>query len=161
MIEILIALTSLFHVTYGHAAYYSEGVFKEVIQMRQSGNTAMSLPREVPPVIGFVATPYCSEIGSKVWIWHEGEFAGPYWVADCCVRDNGDCERMRKKSIVAEVDYWTANRWKKIGFGPKSINIAVVRFTPPVVPTPTPTVESPSFLPTTEFEEYEQNKNIQ
>lgn len=151
MLSFLISLLSLFHITYGQAAYYSDGVFEDVIRMRQAGNTAMSLPRELPPVIGYVATPYCEEVGDQVWLYHRGELAGPYLVADCCISINGDCERMGKKGIVVEVDWNTAQRWKVVGYGPELIDVAVIRLNAPII-TPKLPVGSPGFLPVTEYE---------
>jgi len=42
----------------GHAAYYARGRMMEVVRVRQAGWTAGDLPVNLPPVIGFVATPY-------------------------------------------------------------------------------------------------------
>lgn len=53
----LIASLGLRYET-GHAAYYSRGVMADVVRIRQAGWTAGDLPIELPPVVGFVATPY-------------------------------------------------------------------------------------------------------
>ena len=58
MIETLITLFLAFNLSVetGHAAYYSHGVMRRVIAMRQSGNTAMPLPSPLPAgIVGFVA----------------------------------------------------------------------------------------------------------
>lgn len=112
----------------GQAAYYAPQVMERVVVVRQAGWTAGPLPEELPPVIGFVATPYCHEIGDRVWLWHGSEgWAGPYLVSDCCDEVKGHCDAMHHKGIVAEVGYNTAKRWGVWGLGPEHINVIVAR----------------------------------
>lgn len=111
----------------GHAAYYAPGVMEGVVRVRQSEMWAVgSLPDELPPVIGFVARPNCGEIGQLVWIYHDGELAGPHLVADCCNEMEGHCKAMERKCIVVEVDFNTAKRWKVLGRGPEHIDVCVI-----------------------------------
>jgi hypothetical protein len=130
MIEWFIALIfSYISVTYGHAAYYAEGVMEQVVYVRQhTASVWKTLPPDVPPVIGFVAVDDCVEIGSFVWLWHEDppELAGPYWVVDC--RAAHDIALAEQKGIIVEIDYNTATRWGVIGYGPSFINVAVIRW---------------------------------
>lgn len=128
MLKLFIAaIFSYISVTYGHAAYYGDGVMEGVVYVRQHSETWAPLPLGVPPVIGFVAVNDCTEIGSRVWLWHEDppELAGPYWVVDC--RAEQDAAVAKKKNIIIEVDYNTAKRWGIIGYGPSFINVAVIR----------------------------------
>ena len=125
---LLLALGLSIAVEYGHAVYYAEGVMEEVVYVRQHTDKVWAtLPKEVPPVIGFVALNDCNEIGDLVWLWHESppELAGPYWVVDC--RAPQDVAEADRKGIVVEVDYNTATRWGIVGFGPQYINAAVIR----------------------------------
>ncbi len=57
---ILLALVASLGLRFeaGHAAYYARGRMMEVVRVRQAGWTAGDLPANLPPVIGFVATPY-------------------------------------------------------------------------------------------------------
>lgn len=49
-------LTFNLSIKTGHAAYYADGVMEQVVAMRQSGNTAMPLPKPIPDgIVGFVA----------------------------------------------------------------------------------------------------------
>lgn len=127
---ILLALiTSLgLQIESGQAAYYAPQVMERVVRVRQAGWTAGPLPEELPPVIGFVATPYCHEIGDRLWLWHESEgWMGPYLVSDCCDEVAGHCHAMRRKGIVIEVDYNTAMRWDVWGLGPEHIDVMVAK----------------------------------
>lgn len=130
MTTILVALLSLFTITYGKAAYYDQGVMESVVYVRQNTETWGGLSTEVPAVIGFVALNDCEELNSLVWLWHEDplELAGPYWVVDC--RAEQDVLAAEVKGIVVEVDYNTAKRWGVVGFGPSYINVAVIRRRP-------------------------------
>lgn len=118
---------SYISVTYGHAAYYAEGVMEGVVYVRQHSDMWGRLSAEVPPVIGFVALNDCGELNTLVWLWHEDppELAGPYWVVDC--RAEQDVLAAKIKDIIVEVDYNTAKRWGVIGYGPSYINVAVIR----------------------------------
>jgi len=127
MTEWFLALVfSYISITYGHAAYYADGVMEGVVYVRQHSDTWATLPVGIPPVIGFVAVDDCTEIGTLVWLWHEEELAGPYWVADC--RAASDIALAGRKGIIVEVDYNTAKRWGTIGYGPSFINVAVIRW---------------------------------
>ena len=102
----------------GYAGYYSHGVMRDVVLMRQSGNTAMSLPKDLPPVIGFVAVKDCDRVGQMVALWHESEgWTFPYLIADCAnVLENHD-KRMERLDIIIDVDFNTVTRWRKVGWG--------------------------------------------
>jgi len=128
MIEIfLMAFLSLFHIEQGQAAYYSPGVFEQVVAIRQAGWTANPLPQSLPPVIGFVARRDCSEIGQLVWICHESEGCkGPYLVGDCANRIESHDKVMERKNIIVETDYNTAVRWGVVGLGPELIDVMVM-----------------------------------
>ena len=124
---VLIAFLSLFHIEQGQAAYYSPGVFEQVVAIRQAGWTANPLPRELPPVIGFTARRDCSEIGRLAWLCHQSEGCkGPYLVADCANRIERHDKVMERKNIVVEVGFNTATRWGVVGLGPQDINVAVI-----------------------------------
>lgn len=112
----------------GSAAYYADGVMERVVAVRQAGWTAGPLPAELPPVIGFVARPFCNEIGDRVWLWHGSEgWRGPYLVSDCCNELEGHCRVMLRKGIIVEVDHNTAARWGVLGHGPESIHVVLIR----------------------------------
>lgn len=124
---ILAAFLSLFSVEHGQAAYYSPGVFKQVVAIRQAGWTAGPLPQNLPPVIGFIARPNCSEIGQLAWLyWENGDFEGPFLVADCCNTISGDCKRMKRRRIIAEVDYNTAKRRSILDYGPEHNRVILI-----------------------------------
>lgn len=130
MIETLIALVLALglRLEIGHAAYYSDEVMEQVVKVRQAGWTAGPLPVELPRVIGYVARPWCNEVGDLVWLWHESEgWRGPYLVADCCNELEGHCAAMQRKNIVVEVGHNTAQRWGVLGLGPQQIYVALVR----------------------------------
>lgn len=62
-----------------------------------------------------------------MWLFHESEgFRGPYLVADCANRIERHDLAMKRKRIIAEVDYNTAKRWGVLLYGPQSINIAMI-----------------------------------
>jgi hypothetical protein len=112
----------------GHAAYYAQGVMADVIAVRQAGWAVGELPVEAPPgVTCFVATDDCTEIGDVVSVWHHSVGWQRCWVTDCCCAIAGDCDRMRKRHILVEVDYRTARRWGVLKYGPTSIIVAVAR----------------------------------
>ena len=130
MIKIfLAAFLSLFYTEQGQAAYYNPGVFEQVVAIRQAGWTANPLPKQLAPIIGFVARRDCSEIGQLVWICHESEGCkGPYLVADCANQLENHDKVMERKNIVVEVDFNTATRWGIIGLGPQDIDVTVIRW---------------------------------
>lgn len=128
MFQTFIALIFMIvSVEFGHAAYYNENRMEEVIFVRQNSQVWESLPDEIPPMIGSVALEDCNEIGSLVWLWHESppECAGPYWVVDC--RAPHDAKVARRKNIIVEVNFRTAQRWEIIGYGPSFVNVGVIR----------------------------------
>ena len=115
----------------GQAAYYAPRVMERVVRVRQAGWTAGTLPAELPPVVGFVATPRCNEIGNLVWLFHGSEgWTGPYLVSDCCDEVAGHCAAMRRRGIVAEVGHNTARRWRVLGLGPERIPVWIARAGP-------------------------------
>jgi hypothetical protein len=124
---ILVALALMFQVEMGHVAYYADGVMEQVVAVRQAGWTAGDLPVNLPPVIGFVARPYCDEIGRIVWLlWDDGDLEGPFLVSDCADVISGDLKRMLKKGIVVEVDWNTVTRRGIEGLGPERNYAAVI-----------------------------------
>jgi hypothetical protein len=124
----IIALLLMTQLQVGHAAYYSQGVMEDVIAVRQAGWAIGELPVEAPPgVTCFVATDDCTEIGDVISVWHHSVGWQRCWVTDCCCTIAGDCERMRKRHILIEVDYRTARRWGVLKYGPTSIIVAVAR----------------------------------
>lgn len=133
MIKILLAFfLSLFLIEQGQAAYYSPGVFEQVVAIRQSGWTAGPLPEELPPVIGFVARRDCSEIGRLMLIfWENGDLEGPFLIADCANQIEGHDKLMKKKNIIVEIDHNTAKRRQILGYGPEQINVIVVIYVRP------------------------------
>jgi hypothetical protein len=112
----------------GQAAYYNEGVMEQVVDIRQAGWAAGSLPDPLPAdVVGFAARLDCSEIGDLLWICGPVGCQGPFIVADCANRLNGDAQRMEENKIVVEVDYETALDWDVLGRGPEGIEVVVIR----------------------------------
>ena len=102
----------------GFVGYYADGIMRDVVAMRQSGNTAMPLPRELPKVCGYIATADCDDVGKLACLWHKSEgWRCPYLVADCANRLEGHDERMRRLGIVCDIDYATAARWRVLGHG--------------------------------------------
>lgn len=111
----------------GYAAYYGEGVMEQVIEIRQAGWTAGPLPDPLPAdVVGCVARRDCGEIGQLVWLCGPAGCQGPFMVADCANRVNGDAQRMARRGIVVEVDHSTAARWGVLGKGPDGIEVVVI-----------------------------------
>lgn len=124
---VLIALLSHITIDVGYAAYYNPGIMEQVVAIRRAGWTASPLPKELPPVVGFVAVKDCDRIGQIVALWHESEgWAYPYLVSDCANRLEGHDEMMEKKGIVVEIDYNTAARWQVLGYGPQDIDVMVI-----------------------------------
>jgi hypothetical protein len=111
----------------GQAAYYNEGVMEQVVEIRQAGWAAGALPDPLPAdVVGFAARLDCSEIGDWLWICGPVGCQGPFIVADCANRVNGDAQRMERKGIIVEVDYYTAQAWDVLGRGPDGIEVVVI-----------------------------------
>lgn len=121
-------LLLLANLQVGHAAYYADGVMADVIAVRQAGWTAGTLPVDVPDgVTCFVATLDCAEIGDVISVYHPNGGWERCWVTDCCCRINGDCQRMKKRRILVEWDFQTAQKRGVIGKGPFDIVVAVAR----------------------------------
>jgi hypothetical protein len=126
--KFIAALILLARLQVGHAAYYAPDVMENVIAVRQAGRVASPLPAEAPErVTCFVATDDCAEVGEVISVWHPVGGWERCWVTDCCCVIAGDCDRMRKRHILVEVDYRTAARWGVLGHGPDSIVVAIAR----------------------------------
>lgn len=102
---------------HGTASQYSPGVMERVVKTRQSGRTARDLPRELPPVDGYIAVLECNRIG-EIWRVFYKERWESFLVADCA---GSDATRrwMTQNNILIEVDYLTAKRWGVVGRGAK------------------------------------------
>ena len=96
---------------------------QRVINTRQRGITAHTLPRTLPLVDGYVASQHCSEIGSIVHLRPSGNSEWErFLVVDCASRTSGSPNGnessyawMDRNNILYEIDYRTALRWHTVG----------------------------------------------
>jgi len=98
----------------GIVSQYSPGVMEEVVANRVAWE---QLPYPLPGVDGYVAVRDCDRIGDIMYLRPVGGEWEKFLVADCAMPPgtDGAWEWMTEYNILAEVDYWTAVRWKTVG----------------------------------------------
>lgn len=97
----------------GWASQYGLGVMPRVVVARQGWG---QLPANLGSYDGFVARPYCDELGDTVYLRREGRLGWErFLVADCgCPQGRA---WMLERGILVEVDFETAARWGTAGRG--------------------------------------------
>lgn len=98
----------------GWASQYDRGVMERVIQTRLRYR---HIPSDLSTFDGFVATPYCSDIGRVIYIRPEGTDRWERFLAVDCAGPDETLGWMRRNNILVEVDYNTAVRWNTVGRG--------------------------------------------
>lgn len=109
-----IAIDIALYIVSGWGSQYREGIMRKVIENRQAGRTAYSLPAQLPDVDGFVAWPWCHDIGKIVELRQVGGLWESFLIADC-PHDQATRNWMTGNGILVEVDYATALRWDVVG----------------------------------------------
>ena len=67
-----------------------------------------------PTCVGYIATLRPGDLGRKVWLARPGgPLEGPFLVVDYA--STRDFERLRRRTLIAEVDNQTARRWGMSG----------------------------------------------
>jgi len=108
----------------GFTSQYAPNVMQRVIEVRQSGRTAHSLPLSLPHVDGYVASQDCDTIGSIVYLRQNAHSEWErFLVADCASHTSGSPHPgessyawMARNNILFEIDYETALRWNTVGY---------------------------------------------
>lgn len=116
MTQVLIIILTIIS---GWASQYRPGKMSEVVDNRQQGRAVPMLPQALPSVAGFIAWPYCGDIGEVVELRIEG---GPwlgYLIADC-PHDRATQRWMLDNDILVEFSGKTAARW---GFVERGVRI--------------------------------------
>ncbi len=113
-------LMSLSLVLSGTASQYAPGVMEANIRTRQAGRTAYHLPKNIPPVDGYLALAEGEYIGQIVFArpYGEGNWES-FLVADCASKSDRQSKTdarsgyqwMKTSGIIAEVDAKTGSRW--------------------------------------------------
>lgn len=67
----------------GWASQYRPHLMEEVVRNRQAGRAIPMLPQALPQVAGFVAWPFCEDVGQVVELRIEGGPWERYLIADC------------------------------------------------------------------------------
>ncbi len=120
------ALISMSLVLSGTASQYAPGVMERTIQTRQNGRTAYDLPKNLPPVDGFVALAEAEHIGKIVFLRPYGRGVWEaFLVADCAGKSDRQSPTdsrsgylwMKTSGVIAEVDAATGKRWGKTNGG--------------------------------------------
>ena len=110
------SITLTLYIISGWASQYRPGIMPEVVANRQAGRAIPTLPQALPDVAGFVAGPYCHEIGNVVEL-SIGD--GPwerYLIADC-PHNQATRNWMLGNNICYEFDYKTVSRLGFVGRG--------------------------------------------
>ncbi len=95
----------------GWAAHYSPRVMDRVLYNRTHPETGVP---QLPPFdpdryVGYVARPFCEEVGQEVWLDFGEGWVGPFLVADCAQAKDRD--HILARGIVVELDYESAVRY--------------------------------------------------
>lgn len=98
----------------GNASQYGPGIMQKVIKNRQLHLTARHLPKQLPPVDGYIAVSDCSYIGETWQITHNGATEA-FLVVDCAGSEK--TRQWMAHGVPVEVDYETAARWHTVGRG--------------------------------------------
>jgi len=105
-------------IAIGWASQYHQGISESVIHVRQTSNVHRSLPLDIPQVDGYIAVRDCHHIGE---IWHlrpvGRDKVESFWVIDCA--GSQETREWMNTTIIAEVDWQTAVRWRTVGRGIK------------------------------------------
>ncbi|MEI2693208.1 MAG: hypothetical protein V9H69_27210 [Anaerolineae bacterium] len=94
--------------TRGEVTFYGRGVMETTYHLRLERAQVPYCDR--PACVGYVATLRPGDLGRKVWLDVPGiGVEGPFLVVDYAAAK--DFERLRRRGLIAEVDYVTAQRW--------------------------------------------------
>ncbi len=92
----------------GEVTFYGRGVMETTYHLRLERAQVPYCDR--PACVGYVATLRPGDLGRKVWLDVPGiGVEGPFLVVDYAAAK--DFERLRRRGLIAEVDYVTAQRW--------------------------------------------------
>ncbi len=92
----------------GEVTFYGAGVMETVYHLRLERAHVPYCDR--PACVGYIATLRPGDLGRKVWLDVPGiGIEGPFLVVDYAAAR--DFERLRRRGLIAEVDYATAQRW--------------------------------------------------
>jgi hypothetical protein len=92
----------------GEVTFYGRGVMETVYHLRLERAQVPYCDR--PACVGYIATLRPGDLGRKVWLDVPGiGVEGPFLVVDYAAAK--DFERLRRRGLIAEVDYVTAQRW--------------------------------------------------
>ncbi|MFZ2359141.1 MAG: hypothetical protein WA040_07325 [Anaerolineae bacterium] len=92
----------------GEVTFYGRGVMETVYHLRLERAQVPYCDR--PACVGYIATLRPGDLGRKVWLDVPGiGIEGPFLVVDYAAAR--DFERLRRRGLIAEVDYVTAQRW--------------------------------------------------
>jgi hypothetical protein len=96
----------------GEVTFYGPGVMETAYHLRLERAQTPYCDR--PACAGYIATLRPGDLGRKVWLDVPGiGVEGPFLVVDYAAAK--DFERLRRRGLIAEVDYVTAQRWRMRG----------------------------------------------
>jgi hypothetical protein len=96
----------------GEVTFYGPGVMETAYHLRLERAQVPYCDR--PACMGYIATLRPGDLGRKVWLDVPGVgVEGPFLVVDYAAAR--DFERLRRRGLIAEVDYVTAQRWRMRG----------------------------------------------
>jgi hypothetical protein len=96
----------------GEVTFYGPDVMERVYHRRLE--LAQVPYCDKPACVGYVATLRPGDLGRKVWLAVPGRpVEGPFLVVDFA--STKDFERLRRRGLIAEIDYQTAQRWSMAG----------------------------------------------
>ena len=96
----------------GEVTFYGRGVMETVYHLRLE--RAQVPYCDKPTCVGYIATLRPGDLGRKVWLARPGgPLEGPFLVVDYA--STRDFERLRRRTLIAEVDNQTARRWGMSG----------------------------------------------
>ena len=92
----------------GEVTFYGRGVMETTYHLRLERAQVPYCDR--PACVGYIATLRPGDLGRKVWLDVPGVgVEGPFLVVDYAAAR--DFERLRRRGLIAEVDFVTAQRW--------------------------------------------------
>ena len=115
----------------GSVTYYNPGIMEATYRLRlQWGHVApCAIGSGADACVGMIALLDRAYLGRRVWLRRPGHpVEGPFLVVDCAA--GKDRERLRKRGLVAEVDWPTARRWRMAG----PVAGVIVHFADPTLP---------------------------
>ncbi len=96
----------------GEVTFYAPDVMERVYHRRLE--LAQVPYCDKPTCVGYIATLRPGDLGRKVWLARPGgPLEGPFLVVDYA--STRDFERLRRRTLIAEVDNQTARRWGMSG----------------------------------------------